>query len=128
MPEGVDRLIARWDELDEALEEGHERWGCDDEHDVLLALLGHEWDVADLASVGPMAVDSRRLAGTAGNWADYEEMDDDGNVIPDGFEPFPDAEVEGAVERLRAGIDGERRALRALRERPPRRAGRGRRG
>ena len=107
---------ARWDELDEVLGEDHaEAWGCDREHDLLVALLGHEWDVADLAAVGPMAVDSRRLTGAVGNWADYQARDDDGRAIPDGFEPFPAAEVEDAVGRLRAGIARERAALRALR-------------
>ncbi|HEY2156886.1 MAG TPA: hypothetical protein VGH33_14740, partial [Isosphaeraceae bacterium] len=59
-PEGVERLIGRWDDLDEAFEDGY--WGWNDEffHDNLLALLGQQAD-AESAEVGPLAEASRRL-------------------------------------------------------------------
>ena len=99
-PEGVDRLIARWDGLDEVLAGGAGDWFDDDVHDTLLALLGHVGD-DEPADVGPMAVDSDRLR--TSNNCDY---------IAD---RLPGAEADAMAARLRAGIAREREALKALR-------------
>ena len=99
-PEGVDRLIARWDGPDEALAVGAGNWYDVHEHNTLLALLGHG-DDAEPAAAGPLAVDSHRLR--TSNNAYY---------IAD---RLPRAEADATAARLRAGIAREREALEALR-------------
>ena len=99
-PEGVDRLIARWDGLDDVLAGGAGDWFDVDDHDTLLALLGHG-DDAEPAAVGPMAVDSDRLR--TSNNCDYAA------------DRLPVAEADATAARLRAGIARERKALKALR-------------
>ena len=99
-PEGVDRLIARWDGLDEVLAGGAGDWFDDDDHDTLLALLGHVGD-DEPAAVGPLAVDSDRLR--TSNNCDYVA------------DRLPAAEADATAARLRDGIARERQALEALR-------------
>ncbi|HEY2154773.1 MAG TPA: hypothetical protein VGH33_04030, partial [Isosphaeraceae bacterium] len=58
--EGVDRLIARWGELDDVLAEDAQEWHDEGYHGTLMNLLGLD-EEADDAEAGPMAADSRRL-------------------------------------------------------------------
>jgi hypothetical protein len=100
LPAGVDRLIARWEKLDEVLVDDAEDWD-EDRHGSLLELLGHLPD-ADPAGFGPLAADSRRLAHD--NRLRYEDDEDPGLM--------PYSESAGVVSRIHKGIALERLALR----------------
>ena len=96
LPRGVDRLIALWGDLDEALGDDAEGW-VRRKHENLLPLLGHRFD-AEAEAVGPLAADSLRLV------LDNECEDDD-----------ECGGLAGAIVRLRRGIAREVEALRSLR-------------
>ncbi|HWE35755.1 MAG TPA: hypothetical protein VG406_04220, partial [Isosphaeraceae bacterium] len=105
-PRGVDRLIRSWARLGESLEDGPEGWDSEDDHDELMHLLGHDAG-ADPAVVGPMAVDSYRLAVDSGRQdLRYDQATD----------VMPDREAEATAARLSRAIARERMALKALRE------------
>jgi hypothetical protein len=107
MPAGVDRLIARWEELAEALDDdGAESWE-DRCHAWLMNLLGH-FAEAEPAAAGPLAADSHRLAVANARRVKRAGRDAD----------LPAAEAAALVAPLRAGIDRELAALRALRRGP----------
>ncbi len=98
-PEGVDRLIGRWDEIAEAEQL---EWD-EDAHAALMPLLGHRAD-ADAAAAGPLAEASHRLV-----------LDRDCRYTGMGDDLLTDDEEREATARLRRGIVDERAALRALR-------------
>jgi hypothetical protein len=101
--EGVDRLIARWGELDDVLAEGAQDWYSADHHDTLLNLLGLDGEDDDdgaMAEGGPMAEDSRRLLAS-----------NNAQLIAD---QLPSAEADAIGARLRAGIAREVDALESL--------------
>jgi hypothetical protein len=97
--EGVDRLVARWGELDDVLAEDAQEWHEGDYHDTLMNLLGLDSEV-DAAEAGPMAEDSRRLIAS-----------NNAQLLVDRL-PSDEADAIGA--RLRAGIAREVEALEAL--------------
>jgi hypothetical protein len=96
--EGVDRLVARWGELDGVLAEYAQDWHDDDHHHgTLMNLLGLDDEDED---GGPMAEDSRRLIAS-----------NNAQMLVDRL-PADEAAAIGA--RLRAGIAREVGALEAL--------------
>ncbi len=97
-PAGVDRLIARWDELDELLAADTDNWERD-VHEDLLALLGHPYDAAADAA-GPPAGDSYRLV------LSREHFDEAG--VNHALE---DDDLAATVARVRRAIADERLAL-----------------
>ncbi|HEY2155961.1 MAG TPA: hypothetical protein VGH33_10050, partial [Isosphaeraceae bacterium] len=97
--EGVDRLIARWGELDDVLAEDAQMWHDEDHHDTLMNLHGLDSE-GDAAEAGPMAEDSRRLLAS-----------NNAQLIVDRL-PVDEADAIGA--RLRAGIAREVEALEDL--------------
>ncbi len=103
-PEGVDRLIAEWGELDEALDDGTEAWE-DYHHGCVMRMLGRG-SGDDPAGARPVAADSARLAAA-----------NDRRIKEEGRDALlPEPEASQMVARLRLGIARERRDLRALRE------------
>jgi hypothetical protein len=117
-PEGIDRLLARWDDAHEAARDRHDDWTKDD-HAAVMVLLGHsEYDDPGLA--GPVGVAAARLRVANGGdvWEDEDlAFDDDGKrVRPEPAPPADLQDTEVEAERLRREIDRERQALRALRD------------
>ncbi len=104
LPGGVDRLIWRWEKLDEALADGPDAWDFR-AHEGLLPLLGHTFD-ADPAAAGPLAEASHRLFRDGRRRVEEDK--------PEGL--MTDGEIDEVIEELRGAVAGEIKTLKALRK------------
>jgi hypothetical protein len=116
-PDGIDRLLERWDDIEAAIDQEY-GWGRTD-HEVVMTLLGRD-RFDDPAAAGPTADASQRLAvaNGCGEWEDQNlAFDDNGQRVlpaPQRRVDLDDYDAEAA--RLRQAISHDRAALRALRD------------
>ncbi len=104
LPGGVDRLIWRWEKLDEALADGPDAWDRR-AHEGLMPLLGHVYD-SDPAAAGPLAEASHRLFRDGRRRVEEDK--------PEGL--MTDGEIDEVIEELRGAVAGEIKTLKALRK------------